>query len=72
MRVGCELLFLLVIANVEPLASWVERWINHRTLVVDPSRIGLVQKVAIAMISVGILIEICNAVKLLLHKHRRK
>lgn len=71
-RVGCELLFFVIVINVEHLASWAEQWVHHRILIASASRLRLVQQIAFAVIFIGFLVEICNALKLLLRKRRRK
>lgn len=65
-RVICEYLFFMLIFNAFQLSNWVENLLYGQSVIADPRKEIVIQRIALAMISIGLIVEVINSLRLLI------
>ena len=70
LRVMCEGLFFMLIFNAFQLSNWVENLLYGQSLIADPRKEIIVQRIALVLVSIGFFVEVVNSLRLLIASKR--
>ena len=63
-------LFFMLIFNAFQLSNWVENLLYGQSLIADPRKEIIVQRIALVLVSIGFFVEVVNSLRLLIASKR--